>query len=262
MEQNKLPAFWDVAKAFKWAAEYRDEIGGELLLSNGQWLITPEDEDGNENEGKELTPGNVAELYCLQRGFEKEPVIDDYTALRAKCDKMEQAIKSVYSKGAANKETIRLVNEALEQEGGKEPTTPQQGDRCPECGAPCKIIEKTYQEEIHDVHYVEHQYAPQQGPVWVKASEQMSEHNVGVLVFIPGEDNHITSGMWDISNEWVLLDEYRVPECEVTHWMALPGLPEGIERNELPDEFVRELKKIARDELGLDEGGEKEVTNG
>lgn len=53
------------------------------------------------------------------------------------------------------------------------------------------------------------------------------EHNVGVLVFIPDEDNHITSGMWDIDNKWVLLDEYRVPECEVTHWMKLPVLPNG-----------------------------------
>lgn len=70
--------------------------------------------------------------------------------------------------------------------------------------------------------------ATPQGIGWVKA-ETKPEHNVGVLVFIPGEDNHITSGMWDISNEWVLLDEYRTPEEEVTHWMPLPGLPEGIE---------------------------------
>lgn len=51
------------------------------------------------------------------------------------------------------------------------------------------------------------------------------EHNLGVLVFIPGEDNHMTSGMWDIDNKWVLLDEYRVPEEEVTHWTYLPIPP-------------------------------------
>jgi len=89
----------------------------------------------------------------------------------------------------------------------------------------------------------------QSGPVWVK-SETKPEHNVGVLVFIPGEDNHITAGMWDVSEEWVLLDEYRTPEEEVTHWMPLPALPEGYSRNELPEEWVRELKQIAKEELG------------
>lgn len=69
---NELPAFWDVAKAFKWAAEYRDEIGGHLTLYNDQWTLISEDEDGNENETEDLTPGNVAELYCLQNGFTKE----------------------------------------------------------------------------------------------------------------------------------------------------------------------------------------------
>src|SRR4051812_16476752 len=65
---------------------------------------------------------------------------------------------------------------------------------------------------------IDHQSATPQGIGWVKADTK-PEHNAGVLVFIPGEDNHITSGMWDISNEWVLLDEYRTPEEEVTHWM-------------------------------------------
>lgn len=67
-----LPTFWDVAKAFKWAAEYRDEIGGELWLTSGQWTLNSENEDGNENEPQSLTSGNVAELYCLQKGFDKE----------------------------------------------------------------------------------------------------------------------------------------------------------------------------------------------
>lgn len=86
------------------------------------------------------------------------------------------------------------------------------------------------------------------------------EYNVGVLVFIPGEDNHITSGMWDIDNKWVLLDEYRVPDCEVTHWMPLPGLPEGREPHVIPDWFADTIRSISRDELGLDESaGEKET---
>lgn len=86
------------------------------------------------------------------------------------------------------------------------------------------------------------------GSVWVKA-DQKPEHNVGVLVFIPGEDNHITSGMWDISNEWVLLDEYRTPEVEVTHWMPLPAFPEGYTHDVISDEWVSTLKAIAKEEL-------------
>jgi hypothetical protein len=42
---------------------------------------------------------------------------------------------------------------------------------CPECGAPCEVIEGTYKEEIHDVHYIEHKFNPPTGAVWVKASE-------------------------------------------------------------------------------------------
>ena len=66
---------------------------------------------------------------------------------------------------------------------------------------------------------------------WIKSSEQMPEYNKGVLVFIPDEDFHITSGMWDIDNKWVLLDEYRVPECEVTHWMEMPDIPEEYKKD-------------------------------
>lgn len=51
------------------------------------------------------------------------------------------------------------------------------------------------------------------------------EYNLGVLVFIPEEDNHKTAGMWDIDNKWVLLDEYRVPESKITHWTYLPENP-------------------------------------
>lgn len=91
-------------------------------------------------------------------------------------------------------------------------------------------------------------HKPQTETGWVKADTK-PEHNVGVLVFIPGEDNHITSGMWDISNKWVLLDEYRTPEEEVTHWMPLPAFPEGYTWNEIPGELADVLKKVAKEEL-------------
>lgn len=57
-------------------------------------------------------------------------------------------------------------------------------------------------------------------------------HNLGVLVFIPDEDNHITSGMWDVSNKWVLLDENRTPDSEVTHWRRMPPPPKEFSKNQ------------------------------
>ena len=63
---------------------------------------------------------------------------------------------------------------------------------------------------------------------WVKVEDGLPEINVAVLVYIPEEDDHVTTGMWDTSNsegKWVLLDEYRVPDCPVTHWMKHPPLP-------------------------------------
>lgn len=56
---------------------------------------------------------------------------------------------------------------------------------------------------------------------WIKSSRHKPQQNVGVLVFIPEEDNHITTGMWDVSNKWVLLDEYRIPKSEVTYWRPI-----------------------------------------
>lgn len=102
--------------------------------------------------------------------------------------------------------------------------------------------------EMNDLINVVHKFHPAEA-AWVKADTK-PEHNVGVLVFIPGEDNHITSGMWDISNKWVLLDEYRTPEEEVTHWMPLPAFPDGYTWNEIPDELAAAIKKVAEEELG------------
>lgn len=81
------------------------------------------------------------------------------------------------------------------------------------------VIENAMQE------FAAQQFKQSSSLKWVKASERLPETNMGVLVFIPDEDFHITSGMWDVSQKWVLLDEYRVPECEVTHWMELPQFP-------------------------------------
>lgn len=63
---------------------------------------------------------------------------------------------------------------------------------------------------------------------WMPVEKEYPPHNLGVLVFIPEEDSHITAGMWDISKKWVLLDEYREPENEVTHWRILPEPPKII----------------------------------
>lgn len=72
---------------------------------------------------------------------------------------------------------------------------------------------------------------------WVKSSRHKPECNVSVLVFIPEEDDHVTTGMWDISKKWVLLDEYRVPISEVTYWRPI--------EYELPTD--RTFKKSERD---------------
>jgi hypothetical protein len=82
---------------------------------------------------------------------------------------------------------------------------------------------------------------------WIKVSERMPEYNKGVLVFIPEEDYHVTSGMWDISNKWVLLDEYRVPDSKVTHWMESPEIPEEyIKERDAGFEVLKDLRDILR----------------
>jgi hypothetical protein len=69
---------------------------------------------------------------------------------------------------------------------------------------------------------------------WISSKERLPDFNRSVLVFIPEEDNHITVGMWDVSQKWVLLDEYRVPRSEVTHWAECP--PEPNDKSYTPSE--------------------------
>lgn len=87
--------------------------------------------------------------------------------------------------------------------------------------APYEVSEKKFS----GIEWLDDSAASPAGDGWVSAADQKPEHNIGVLVYIPDEDDHITSGMWDIDDKWVLLDEYRVPECEVTHWRPLPTPP-------------------------------------
>lgn len=67
--------------------------------------------------------------------------------------------------------------------------------------------------------------------VWIKSSKKLPPKNVSVLCFIPEEDDHITTGMYDVSEKWVLLDEYRVPKSEVTYWRVMVDLPNDKEYN-------------------------------
>ena len=57
------------------------------------------------------------------------------------------------------------------------------------------------------------------------------EYQLGVIVYVPEED-HITSGMWDVSRKWILLDDYRKPEglFPVSHWMYGPDKPKTFKK--------------------------------
>ena len=84
---------------------------------------------------------------------------------------------------------------------------------------------------------------------WISVRERLPETNISVLVFIPEEDEHITTGMWDVSKKWVLLDEYRIPQSEVTYWQPMIMKPidtsytrcKYIEKS--PDEMLRHSQK-------------------
>lgn len=72
--------------------------------------------------------------------------------------------------------------------------------KCPECGAPCEITEGSYKEEMHDVHYVEHKYKPQQGAVWVKASDRLPKPATDKeVVFI--NRTHKASLIWKFTSD-------------------------------------------------------------
>jgi hypothetical protein len=156
-----------------------------------------------------------------------EILLDKKQQLKQKAEKMEALINDLYNFYSDNwsKQSCKRVAEALNDQPKLSPS---------------QIAERKEAIEWYRNPAGERQWKP---------AEVKPEHNVGVLVFIPGEDNHITSGMWDISNKWVLLDEYRTPEEEVTHWMPLPAFPEGYTWNEIPDDLVDAFKKVAKDEL-------------
>lgn len=83
---------------------------------------------------------------------------------------------------------------------------------------------------------------------WTSSEFKLPPENLGVLVFIPEEDNHITAGMWDVSKKWVLLDEYRIPTAQVTYWREVPKPPKDRSytktfKEESPDDLVRRLQK-------------------
>lgn len=92
---------------------------------------------------------------------------------------------------------------------------------------------------------------------WIKSSEELPPENVSVLVFIPEEDNHCTTGMWDVSKKWVLLDEYRVPKSEVTYWAEMVELPEDKSYtpqrvfNEEEDKLTYQIRALNKEVLEL-----------
>lgn len=72
---------------------------------------------------------------------------------------------------------------------------------------------------------------------WYCARTTKPPYNVGIIVFIPEESNHQTSGMWDVDKQWVLLDENRIPTSEVTGWQYLlkePTDPEFLKYKSTP----------------------------
>jgi hypothetical protein len=82
---------------------------------------------------------------------------------------------------AFNPELLKVMQEAENTKEDDLKKVKEEVGKCPECGAPCKLIDRTYQEEIHDVHYTEHVYQPPaeagrgKGPVWVRASEYKTD---------------------------------------------------------------------------------------
>tara|TARA_R100001086_G_scaffold218027_1_gene134543 strand:+ start:166 stop:840 length:675 start_codon:yes stop_codon:yes gene_type:complete len=60
---------------------------------------------------------------------------------------------------------------------------------------------------------------------WYDASVTDPDHNVGIIGFIPDEDDHVTSVMLDHDDVWVKLDNYDVipEETKVTYWRPLPS---------------------------------------
>lgn len=91
---------------------------------------------------------------------------------------------------------------------------------------------------------------------WRKSEDELPDQNVSVFVFIPEEDNHITVGMWDVSQKWVLLDEYRVPRSQVTYWAPMfLDVPEdtSYQKVEWNDELQKENYSLKEQNSKLSE---------
>ena len=114
---QELLTFFDVAKVFKWAAEYSDENGGQLHLSLGQWSIISDDDEGMQSYHA-IAPSNVAELYCLQCGVEKEEHAA-YATLKAQADKMVEALKWIQMREGINEDVDNVISGALADYQGK-----------------------------------------------------------------------------------------------------------------------------------------------
>jgi hypothetical protein len=206
-----------------------------------------------------IKPGHKIKLYG------KETTVEGFYPTYNDALERWETIMLTDGRGDPFERSLDVI-EVLMEQPTEQPTIPQQGDRCPECGAPCKIIEKTYQEEIHDVHYVEHQYAPQQGAV--------------TTVFVPcREDDPRSCGAYQshCGRSLAYVRESQVPVVESgAGWVKaserLPGWGQYVRwrhesGKELPGkESVHSMTDTSPVSLHgfewLDEGGEKEVTNG
>jgi hypothetical protein len=273
-QKDKGPqgAVWvksNIAKVLEWAEKFYSENGDQLMLDDNVWYITIEDDEESDLRNcKEVTADELAELYLMHHP--DESATPDYQQLKFENDILKEQsahilkISNLQKAAAieAGKKYQQLKQKAEKMEALLQEIAASNCDyedvnfkslHNPYCRA-CTVKEKLEEwnaevlndqpkltpEQIAERKEAIEWYRNPAGERQWKSAEIKPEHNVGVLVFIPGEDNHITSGMWDISNKWVLLDEYRTPEEEVTHWMPLPAFPEGYTWNE---------KKVAKDEL-------------
>lgn len=107
----------------------------------------------------------------------------------------------------------------------------------------------------------DHQFIrPRTDNGWINSEDLKPAENVSVLCFIPEEDNHVTTGMWDVSKVWVLLDEYRKPTAQVTYWRPIqyklpkdqsykPSHVDEVNEHELYLNKIKEVAECAKGSL-------------